>query len=490
MKLLNQPIVWIRQLRSHTVKNSMRIVFASLMALTLPSAAHAGFFDDITKIVNKAVDKAVAIAFDAALKAAAGPIDQLTDRIQEFNENHKFYTWNVVTLPPEKDEFGNVPSCGNGTPYRFFVNRAAFSTDMVFYYEPGGVCVDNKSCVGAPGAPPAVNPNGVPENYLWKTVTALGAHLTPFTDRLRIRENTRVRTAEWDMVYFPYCTGDAHMGSNTKTYDAEGSLKARTQHFQGLANVRAATNWVKNNMNRPHNLLLTGTSAGSNGSAGTYPIVREILQPTGRGSLIADSGVHYPSPRNGSETDYPFLAKSRQIFEEWGVQKKGGIAAYYDNYPAKLGYDSNDPATIFRANANRYPNDHFSFIHFNMDETLANYSYYSVYPELINDPAKRMAYLHKDLNNFKAAMDTLPNKNVSYYMPHYRNFAGSHCATLIDFSGTGIQELNIPSVKTLIDHTLDGKPTAMRVRETDTEADYHQSYSRFFNAIVWAYSLF
>src|SRR5262245_21421430 len=71
-----------------------------------------------------------------------------------------YFTWETVTLPASSGA-----SCGDGSPYRFFVNRTPFNKDLVVSYEGGGACWDQQSCLGQ-GALSASNPNGVPSDYL------------------------------------------------------------------------------------------------------------------------------------------------------------------------------------------------------------------------------------------------------------------------------------------------------------------------------------
>jgi hypothetical protein len=66
--------------------------------------------------------------------------------------------------------------------------------------------------------------------------------------------------------------------------------------------------------------------------------------------------------------------------------------------------------------------------------------------------------------------------NVSYHVPFFRDFNESHCLTIVDFSGTGIQEMGIGSVEPFINNALDRKP-AMRNVEQDQVTDLSQPLS-------------
>ena len=47
-----------------------------------------------------------------------------------------FYSWYEVVLPESSGA-----SCGNGTPMRFYINRAQ-SNNMLYMMQPGGACWD------------------------------------------------------------------------------------------------------------------------------------------------------------------------------------------------------------------------------------------------------------------------------------------------------------------------------------------------------------
>ena len=54
-----------------------------------------------------------------------------------------YFKWETVELPASSGA-----SCGNGTPYRFFVNRTPFTSKTVVIFEGGGACWDQNACLG------------------------------------------------------------------------------------------------------------------------------------------------------------------------------------------------------------------------------------------------------------------------------------------------------------------------------------------------------
>lgn len=56
-----------------------------------------------------------------------------------------YLQWETVELPASSGA-----SCGNGTPYRFFVNRTPFTSKTVVVFEGGGACFGQNTCLGLP----------------------------------------------------------------------------------------------------------------------------------------------------------------------------------------------------------------------------------------------------------------------------------------------------------------------------------------------------
>ena len=165
----------------------------------------------------KAASKAVGISLLCSIAAQAA-----------------YLKWEMVELPASSGA-----SCGNGTPYRFFVNRTPFTSKTVVMYEGGGACWEKGTCENKAGTLlGAVNPDGIPTNYMsdWNRQAHLGL-VTPFTTR--INPLTSVQTQSWNIVYLTYCTGDVHTGNKVTTYsDVAGSL---AWYHRGAVNAKAVT---------------------------------------------------------------------------------------------------------------------------------------------------------------------------------------------------------------------------------------------------------
>lgn len=393
-----------------------------------------------------------------------------------------YFVWDTVELPASSGA-----ACGNGTPYRFFVNRNPFTRNTVIMYEGGGACWDQKSCQGV-GALSASNPNGVPSDYLAQVNTAAGGLVTPFTARLDPFQS--VPTQGWNIVYLPYCTGDVHSGNKLAVYGDADPANPRVEYHRGQLNVLGAAHWLRANIGQPNQLLLTGFSAGGVGSTTTYPLMRDILQPTGRSSLLADSGPLMPAPRGSSTDQYPSLLLHERIRSAWGLDEPTGLIPQFSSMP---GFDPNNFGTVSTAIARRYPQDRFSYAVFQADGIFSAFSYEKFYPDIANAPtpeARMQALLARwqpDVMRWTQQLQQEPN--VAYHVPYFRDFNQSHCLTIVDFSGTGIEDKGIASLSPFLDNTLNrGAP--MRNIEEDHVSDLSRPLSFAMSLLKIVMSLF
>lgn len=375
-----------------------------------------------------------------------------------------YFQWEMVELPASSGA-----SCGNGTPYRFFVNRTFLNRDVMIMYEGGGACWDQNSCEGK-GALSASNPNGIPADYMSNTnYMPAGGLVTPFTSRSDPFQS--VRTQNWNLVYLPYCTGDVHTGNKVRVYDDANPAAPRLQYHRGQANVRAASQWIRNNMGRPNQLLMTGFSAGGVGSTATYALARDILAPSGRASLLADSGPLMPAPRTGSSAQFPSVLMHNTIRAAWGLDEPGGLIPSYANLP---GFDTNDLGTVANAMAKRYPSDRFGYVVFGADGIFSAFSYAKFYADIANEPdanlrkQRTMARWQQDIAQWLPQLGTEPN--IAWHVPYFRNFNSSHCLTIVDFSNTFIEDKQVGGLSVFLDNTLD-RGIPMRNQEMDQVSD-------------------
>jgi len=381
-----------------------------------------------------------------------------------------YFQWDMVELPA-----ASGAACGNGTPYRIFVNRTPLTKNTILMYEGGGACWDQNACQGI-GPLSAANPDGIPPDYLQVFNSAVYGLVTPFSSR--VNPFQKVQTQSWNIVYVPYCTGDVHAGSKVVVYDDANPAAPRTQYHRGQANIRAAAQWLRDNLGQPGDLVLTGFSAGGVGSTVTYDMVRSILQPTGRASLLADSGPLMQAPRGGSTDSYPSVLLHEKIRVSWGLDEAGGLVNQYGStLPA---FDPDNLGSVNGALAQKYPNDRFSFMAFQADTNFSAFSYEKFYADIPGAPnavVKRQRLLARWQPDLAAwAADLQLHANAAFHVPFFRNVNDSHCLTIIDFSGTGIEEVGIADLTPFVDSTL-GRGAVMRTVEADQVSDYFQPLS-------------
>jgi len=371
-----------------------------------------------------------------------------------------YLQWETVELPASSGA-----SCGNGTPYRFFVNRTPFTSKTVVMFEGGGACWDQGACKGGTLLD-AVNPDGIPTNYMtdWNRQAHLGL-VTPFTMRLHPLQS--VQTQSWNIVYLTYCTGDVHTGNKVAVYDNVDPANPMAYHHRGMVNAKAVAAWMAKNLKQPEKLFLTGFSAGGVGSAALYPAFREALKPK-QMSLLADSGPLFNVPRNATPEQAPSVLLHNKIRTVWGLDGANGLVTeLITKYP---GAGSADNLGSITAGLDKiFPNDRIGYANFQEDTNFSAFSYQKFYPEIANAPDNetRLKLLNQkwrqEITPWVAQMETQPN--IGYYIPNKRELNGSHCLTIVTFGGTSIVETGLKDVGRFVDNLIDGKGTPIRAFE-------------------------
>lgn len=373
-----------------------------------------------------------------------------------------YYQWQTVKLAPST---GAV--CGNGSQYKFFVNRVPNTRNTIIYMEGGGACWDYPSCSGQGGVRGARNPNGVPDDYM-SLLNPASSLVSPFV--VRVHPWSSVKTQNWNMVYVPYCTGDVYTGDKVAVYnDPSGQNAPLVWHHNGARNTRAVVAWLKNNLPRPTQMLSTGCSAGGIGSFNNYAHVRRDMAPT-RGYLINDSGPAFEAPAGADPAQYPSRLLHSQIRGAWGLDQ-GPLPYLAAELP---GFDGNNLGTMYAALSAKMPGDRLGHTHFWQDLNYSAYSYERFFPEIVNAPdqATKEALLHAkwavDTSRLNQKLQTLPN--FGGYFPQYRALNDSHCTTIVDFNHGDIQERSL-ELRHFISSVLDGSGPVLDASEASDAAD-------------------
>ena len=171
---------------------------------------------------------------------------------------------------------------------------------LVVYFEGGGACWDNLTCT----FPITGRPEPVPQFFVPQVPPGNG----PSSDGIFSTTNEANPVRDWNMVYIPYCTGDIHTGSATKTYTSVGhpvlgvpaGAPITIQH-RGFDNFMVVMDWIKRNFDHPQQVLVTGVSAGGYGATANSPWVGRAF-PNAHLHVLADAsqGVTTTAFDNGN----------------------------------------------------------------------------------------------------------------------------------------------------------------------------------------------
>ncbi|HKE93467.1 MAG TPA: pectin acetylesterase-family hydrolase [Povalibacter sp.] len=442
----------------------LRAGFLSLLLLSaaLPALAETGDYNAFQTALNLLFPPPADNPVTAAQMQGSYPLKPNPAGFADGFSRGAYYKWQTVRLAPST---GAV--CGNGSQYKFFVNRVPNTRNTIIYMEGGGACWDYASCSGQTGVRGARNPNGIPDDYM--SLLNPGTSLvSPFI--VRLHPWTFVKTQNWNMVYVPYCTGDVYGGDRVAVYsDPGGQNPPLVWYHNGLRNVRAVIAWLKNNLPRPTQMLSTGCSAGGIGSLDNYPHLRRDMAPT-RGFLIDDSGPLFSAPVGADPQQYPSVLLHTTIRQVWGLDQ-GPLPFLQSALP---GLDLNNLGSFYPALSAKLPGDRLGQTHFWQDLNYSSYSYERFFPEIAQapDPATKEALIHAkwavDTGRLRDTLNTLPN--FGGYFPQFRALNESHCTTIVDFENGDIQERGL-ELSNFIDSVLDGAGPVLDASETSDAAD-------------------
>ena len=349
--------------------------------------------------------------------------------------------WKMIDIPGAY--------CSDGSQYKVFVMRSnglfnwASGNDkkLAVFLEAGGACWDYESCSGKSGIRGATNPNGVPDNYmnLGDAITGTGGSVNAAYSPLILRNDPMdksIRTADWNKVFLPYCTGDVHSGNKVSVYkDLSGNNPPLTYRHLGHKNIEKVIEYLKSHFYRPDELLVTGASAGGTGALVNYHFFRKALNPK-KSYLFNDSGPVFSAPGGtGYQNRLHQKIKAMWNIEYLLGQLKQDFA----------GFDiDNDLGLINEALAQKYPDDILALTVFVRDAVYSMYSYARFYGLDENIPEQKEQVLqmwHEDLKNLMKTYQKYPN--LLYFIPYCRNILSSHTVATIEFKGTEIYSTKI-----------------------------------------------
>jgi hypothetical protein len=287
---------------------------------------------------------------------------------------------------------------------------------------------------------------------------------TPFLSRFSLLG--AVQTQSWNIVFVPYCTGDVHAGNAVGVYNDVDPSKPLTYMHRGKANSEGLAAWLKTNLPKPDQLLVSGFSAGGVGATANYALVRNALSPK-KSALLADSGPLFPAYRSGTSAQYPSLPLHNKIRGAWGLDGPNGLVTkLLTQYPGAGDVDNLGSLTTGLAKI--FPQDRLGYAVFQQDGIFSDFSYTKLYPEIAAATGDAKAQLlnvkwRQDIGNWLDSMQ--PHANIGYLVPEVRSLMSSHCLTVITFANTGIPSQNVRSVVAFVDNLLDPTKPLIRAKE-------------------------
>ncbi len=448
------------------------VVLVALLCLTLSPSTQAlnskGWYNSWETFINLFRPPAANRPVSAAEQQGDYPLLTNPPGFDDGFRPGLYGIWQEVRLAPETGAL-----CGNGTPFKFYIRRAADNLNVNINLEPGGACWDYASCSGQAGIRGARNPNGIPDNYINKLDIAL---LTPFITP--IHWVNHIEQQRWNTVFIPYCTGDIHAGNRTVVYeDPTGQNPPLTWHHNGLNNVRAVIAWLRQNLPQPRQMLDTGCSAGGTGALVNHHFFRSRLAPHW-GYLLSDSGPVFEA----SGDQDPSWRLHQTIRQVWGLDPM--LATFRSEVP---GLDPDNLGSIYRALSQAWPGDRLGVVQFQQDAIYSAYSYERFFDDIVNAPdeatrkARILARWHADNARLKALLDDPALSNWAYYIPNYRNLNDSHCATIVEFENSDVQEDAVqPGLQDFVERLTNPDRPLRSSWEQDQAVDYNKPFNPFY----------
>ena len=248
--------------------------------------------------------------------------------------------------PPSGWNYYNIDGakCADNSPMGIYV-RYSTSTKLLIYLEGGGACFSSHFCDHNPHNMNTVFPGGSlnGESFAGSLVTQPGLQ-QPYTSGIFDNTNSANPFKDWNEIYIPYCTGDAHFGTNdTATLpDGVNPFATDSWHFVGYRNMQKFIARIVPTFSNADYVLLTGSSAGGLGAGLNYGLVQDTFGKTPV-ELIDDS---FP-PFTGELISSCLQAIAVPL---WGMDKS------LPSDCAECGQDAGGLANIIEYWHHKYPN--------------------------------------------------------------------------------------------------------------------------------------
>ncbi len=333
--------------------------------------------------------------------------------------------------------------CADGSPYKYFVNFAEGTSDVIVFFEGGGACWDYASCVeGAVRS--AANLDGIPDGYA-DELTEFGGFSIPVDIffPLLSRDSSVGPFSDWNQVFLPYCTGDVFSGDRMVTYVDPAAVQPSVEiHHRGRANTLLVVEQLRDLFPATDRLFVAGCSAGGAGAVSNYAVLRDGLSPR-KGFLLNDSGPIFPDQAPSAWS----LPLHDRVREAWNLSPL--IQSLPDASAVEL-----DFGAISSVLADAFPDDRLAQTFFRLDYDYSLYSYERFYERTdsgevqlfadgmglggigldMSDPQDRAVVYRLWWDDTDLLREQYDGKaNLGYFLPFYRTTQNSHCTTIPGF---------------------------------------------------------
>ncbi|OUS28756.1 hypothetical protein A9Q99_11190 [Gammaproteobacteria bacterium 45_16_T64] len=381
--------------------------------------------------------------------AANNPVNAQLEKEMSFmnfnknpgNHNDKFnpkgyHQWQVVTL----DGATTGAQCADGSDYQFLVKRSALSSNMVVFFEAGGGCWDHGTCSNSSGgftnAGLVGGQEGAPE-VLGVSTDKLGiraAKLASLTTA-SIQPGFLPKYQNWTRVFLPYCTQDIHLGMEDGDITYYENQEEQTGdsvdvRHGGMSVQGSVLTWLKDNLEQPGQLLVTGQSAGGFASELLYHPYRLALNPK-KGYMLNDAGPIMPAIQGEDAYEHPSQFAHETVTAAWNVMPY--LEWLEDQSASYAHFDPENMGSISNFLASRWHNDRFVLAAAQKDNVIAGFSYNTFFSDIYEEDSLaardelRDELRLADMDRKRAQLDGIDN--YGYFMPGYRPFMGGHVLT-------------------------------------------------------------
>ena len=126
---------------------SFLAIAGAILAGVAPAAAELGDYTALQTLANLVSPPGPNNPVSSAERQGPYPLKTSPSTFSDGFQPGRYYEWQTIQLHPSTDAV-----CGNGTPFKFFVNRVPNTRNTLIYLEGGGACWDGRAAAAAPAS--------------------------------------------------------------------------------------------------------------------------------------------------------------------------------------------------------------------------------------------------------------------------------------------------------------------------------------------------